>query len=99
MHSKRTMKTKEKIIKILTQAFKTEVLKIVDDSAKHTGHREAEKSGGGHFSVVVVSDDFQGKNLIARHRMIYGALKNEMDGDIHAMAIQSFTLKEYQSRA
>ncbi len=93
------MKTKEKIITILTQTFKTEVLKIVDDSAKHAGHREAEKSGGGHFTVLIVSDDFQEKNLMARHRMIYGALKNEMDGDIHALAIEALTLNEYQSRS
>lgn len=93
------MNTREKIIKKLTQTFDPGMLKVIDDSAKHAGHQEAERSGGGHFTVLIVADDFKGRSLMARHRMIYGALKKEMAEDIHALAIEVFTLKEYQSRS
>jgi len=72
---------------------------VTDDSALHAGHQEAQKSGGGHFTVTIVTNNFEGKGLMARHRLVYGALKEEMGGEIHALVIKAFTLKEYQLRS
>ena len=48
-----------------------------------------------HFNVNVVSDMFQGKNLLDRHRMIYQALDVPMkDGRIHAVELQAKTTDE-----
>ena len=48
-----------------------------------------------HFNVQVVSDMFQGKNLLDRHRMIYQALDEPMkDGRIHAVELQAKTNDE-----
>jgi len=45
-----------------------------------------------HFSIRVVSDLFKGKNLMDRHRLIYGALSEPMkDGRIHALEIKAET--------
>ena len=45
-----------------------------------------------HFSIKVVSDHFKGKNLMDRHRMVYGALDEPMkDGRIHALEIKAET--------
>jgi stress-induced morphogen len=45
-----------------------------------------------HFSIRVVSDAFKGKNLLDRHRMVYGALAEPMkDGRIHALEIKAET--------
>lgn len=45
-----------------------------------------------HFSIRVVSDLFKTKNLLERHRMIYGALDEPMkDGRIHALEIKAET--------
>lgn len=45
-----------------------------------------------HFSIKVVSDHFKGKNLMDRHRMVYGALDAPMkDGRIHALEIKAET--------
>jgi len=45
-----------------------------------------------HFSIRVVSDLFKGKNLMDRHRLIYGALGEPMkDGRIHALEIKAET--------
>ena len=60
-------------------------LDIEDDSHRHAGHAGAK--GGGHYRVYVVSAKFSGRTLIARHRMIYEALAEQMKGDIHALSI------------
>jgi len=65
-------------------------LEIVDDSAKHAGHAGA-RSGGGHFNVSIVSDEFEGKSLIQRHRMVYDALGDAMQKEIHALSINART--------
>ena len=45
-----------------------------------------------HFSVCVVSDAFQGKSLLDRHRLVYEALAEPMkDGRIHALEIKADT--------
>lgn len=45
-----------------------------------------------HFSIRVVSDLFNGKNLLDRHRLIYNALNEPMkDGRIHALEIKAET--------
>lgn len=60
-------------------------LDIEDDSHRHAGHVGAK--GGGHYRVFVVSAKFSGRSLIARHRMVYEALAEQMKGDIHALSI------------
>lgn len=60
-------------------------LDIEDDSHRHAGHAGAK--GGGHYRVFVVSEKFSGRTLIARHRMIYEALAEQMKDDIHALSI------------
>jgi BolA family transcriptional regulator, general stress-responsive regulator len=65
-------------------------LEVIDDSHKHVGH-EGARDGRGHFSVVVVSDAFAGKLPLARHRMVYAAVGNLMETDIHALAVKALT--------
>jgi acid stress-induced BolA-like protein IbaG/YrbA len=51
-----------------------------------------------HFAATVVTSAFEGKRLIQRHQMIYGALGDKMGGDIHALSIQAFTPQEWAER-
>lgn len=53
---------------------------------------------GVHFEALVVSDDFADKATLARHRIVYATLGQAMGGAIHALALQTLTPKEYQSR-
>ena len=62
-------------------------LELIDDSHLHAGHAGA-RAGGGHYRLSIVSDVFQGKNTVARHRIIYDALGELMRNEIHALAIQ-----------
>lgn len=68
-------------------------IEIIDESAKHAGHAGA-RSGGGHFIVEIVSDAFQGKSLIQRHRLVYDALGDAMRSEIHALSIKAHTPAE-----
>lgn len=74
----------------LTQALAPDQIDVQDDSAQHAGHAGAQ-SGGGHYTVVIVSSRFTGKSLVERHRMIYDALGEAMRHDIHALVIRAKT--------
>jgi BolA family transcriptional regulator, general stress-responsive regulator len=60
-------------------------LEIQDDSAMHAGH--AGNTGGGHFTVKIVSSQFSQKSQIMRHRLIYQALFDLIPQQIHAISI------------
>jgi len=68
-------------------------LDIRDDSRKHAGHAGA-RDGRGHFSVHLVSARFEGLPPLRRHRLVYDALGQLMETDIHAVAIQARTPAE-----
>ena len=60
-------------------------LEIQDDSALHAGH--AGNTGGGHYSITIVSSQFSQKSQIMRHRLIYQALTDLIPQQIHAISI------------
>lgn len=82
----------ERIRTRLAEAFAPVSLDIGDDSALHAGHAGA--GGGGHYTVDIVAAAFEGKNTVARHRMIYTILDDMMKGEIHALAIRAQTAAE-----
>ncbi len=71
-------------------------LDIQDDSALHAGH--AGNTGGGHYTVVIVSDVFTNLPLIKRHRIVYDTVGDLMDQAIHALSIQAKTPAEFASK-
>lgn len=74
--------------RLLEEAFTPEALEILDESHKHAGHAGA-KSGMGHFDVMIVAAAFTGQGLLQRHRMVYDALGDMMQTDIHALSISA----------
>lgn len=68
-------------------------LQIIDESHQHAGHAGA-RDGGGHYMLSIVSTHFIGKNMVARHRMVYSALGKMMKHDIHALTIVAYTPTE-----
>jgi acid stress-induced BolA-like protein IbaG/YrbA len=57
---------------------------------------EAQVTGDGtHFEAVIISDAFEGKNTLARHRMVYGALGDAMQSAIHALSMRTLTKAEW----
>ena len=78
----------EAIRRRLADAFHPSVLDVEDESHRHVGHAGA-RDGRGHFRVRVVSTAFAGKAPLARHRLVYAALGDLMQTDIHALAIDA----------
>jgi len=64
-------------------------LEVVDESADHAGHAGANGTGfGTHFRVRIGSALFDGKTRVQRHRLVYDALRDFIDGGLHALAIE-----------
>ena len=42
---------------------------------------------GDHYAATVVSEAFRGKSRVQQHQMVYGALKGQMGGVLHALAL------------
>jgi BolA family transcriptional regulator, general stress-responsive regulator len=68
------------------QALEPLDLEIVDDSALHAGHPGA-AAGGGHYTLRLVSARFTGATRIGRHRLVYDALADLMQREVHALAM------------
>ena len=79
----------------LTETFSAQHVEVIDDSWMHAGH--AGSGGGSHLTVVVVSDQFEGKMGLDRHRAVQKALKEEMQTSIHALIIKPFTPTEFEA--
>jgi len=70
----------------LAQALAPTRLELIDDSHQHAGHVGARQ--GGHFTVRIGAPGFAGKRPLECHRMIYAALGELMQTDIHALSIE-----------
>jgi stress-induced morphogen len=44
---------------------------------------------GDHYAATVVSESFRGKSRVQQHQIVYDALKSEMGGKLHALALQT----------
>jgi BolA protein len=73
----------------LTAAFSPSRLDVQDDSARHHGHAGARPGGESHFNVVIESAAFQGAAKVARQRMVYQALSEELAGPVHALSVKA----------
>lgn len=86
----------ERIESRLRAALDPVQLRIKDQSHLHAGHAGA-REGLGHFDAYIVSEAFSGKNPIQRHRIVYEALGDLMQTDIHALSIRAQTPDELKA--
>lgn len=70
----------------LQTRFQPLALEIHDDGAQHRGHVH---EGHGHYSVQIIATAFASKSRLERHRMIYAALGDLCQADIHALSIRA----------
>jgi BolA protein len=73
----------------LTDAFQPTRLEIEDDSDRHSGHAGTREGGESHFNVVIESQAFAGAPKVARQRMVYRALADELAGPVHALSVKA----------
>jgi BolA protein len=79
----------EEAMRARLAALSPSVLELQDESAQHAGHAGSRPSGGSHWQLTIVSEAFRGRNPVARHRMVYEALGDLMERDIHALRIDA----------
>ncbi|MDB5445693.1 MAG: stress-induced morphogen [Phenylobacterium sp.] len=73
----------------LTAAFQPTRLEVEDDSARHHGHAGAREGGESHFNVLIEAAAFEGAAKVARQRMVYRALAEELAGPVHALSLRA----------
>ena len=78
----------------LASALAPVSVEVEDESRHHEGHAGHRPGGQSHFRVYIVSDAFEGKSRVQRHRMINDALAEELAGRVHALAIHASTPAE-----
>lgn len=84
------MTAEERIRAKLTEALHPTRLEIVNESAKHAGHRSSPGTGESHFRVLIVAGAFTGKSRIERHRLVNAALGDDVGKRIHALALATY---------
>jgi BolA protein len=85
--------SREAIDAALRAALTPDHLEVRDDSHLHAGHAGARE--GRHFSVRITSAQFAGCTRVARHRLVYDALRSLMPAGIHALAIEAHAPGEH----
>ena len=88
------MTTQDTIYSKLSHALSPIHLEVVNESHKHNVPPGSES----HFKVIVVSAQFQGKALIARHRSINNLLADELNSGVHALSLHTTTPSEWEAR-
>ena len=69
-------------------------LEVINESHQHNVPPGSES----HFKVVIVSPDFEGKRQVARHQIVYKLLADELQNQIHALALHTYTEAEWRER-
>lgn len=75
----------------LNDALTPSHLEVINESYMHNVPEGAES----HFKVIIVSEQFNGERLLARHRLVNAALADELSGGIHALSMHTRTPEEW----
>jgi BolA family transcriptional regulator, general stress-responsive regulator len=78
----------------LSRRFAPARLAIVDESHRHAGHAGARPEGETHFAVTIVSATFAGLGRVARQRLIYETLADEIGNPVHALSLTTLAPDE-----
>ena len=84
----------ETIRRKLTERLAPSQLEVVDESHRHAGHAGARPEGETHFAVTIVAAAFAGLNRVARQRLVYGLLADELSGRVHALSLTTLAPDE-----
>jgi BolA protein len=89
MNSRKTGPVASEMLARLNSALSPTRIELTDDSEQHRGHGGYNPAGESHFSLLIESPQFEGKNRVQRQRLIYAALGDLMDSRVHALSIRA----------
>ncbi|CDG89856.1 transcriptional regulator BolA [Xenorhabdus bovienii] len=75
----------------LQAAFKPSHLEVIDESYRHNVPAGSES----HFKIIVISNEFVDQRVLSRHRSVYSVLAKELEEGVHALALHTYTEKEW----
>ena len=90
------MNRKTKIEKMINKIFQPYYFSVKDVSEQHRGHQSFKENVESHFELIIVSEKFENRNKILRHRMINEGLQKEFQSDLHSVTINAHTIDEYK---
>jgi acid stress-induced BolA-like protein IbaG/YrbA len=73
-----------------------ELKKVIEDGIPSA--EVAVQGDGDHFEATIVSEAFAGKSMVQQHQMVYAALGDLMQGDVHALSFRTFTPQEWNKQ-
>lgn len=88
------MAMQQQIESKVTAALAPTWLEVINESFMHRVAPGAES----HFKLVIVSEQFAGLRLLARHRLVNALLASELAGGVHALALHTYTPEEWQDK-
>ncbi len=88
------MSVQQTIVDKLNQYFTPNFIEVLNESHMHNVPANSET----HFKVTLVSDAFDGKRLIQRHRAVNEVLADELAGPVHALALHTYTQEDWSKK-
>lgn len=88
------MIVQQEIQQLLTEQFSPAHLEVANESDQHSVPANSET----HFRVVLVSEAFASLRKVARHQRVYGALSAQLEGPVHALALHTYSVEEWEVR-
>ena len=74
----------------LEQSLAPSQMTLTDDSESHRGHGGYRGEGGeSHFTLQIESAAFAGLSRVSRQRLVYRALGELMQAQVHALAMET----------
>jgi BolA protein len=89
MNAQTTGPVATEMLRRLNSALSPTKIDLTDDSERHRGHGGYNPAGESHFSLVIESAAFAGKNRVERQRLVYAALGDLMHSRVHALSIRA----------
>ena len=88
------MSVKNTLVEKLLATFQPDHLDVVNESHMHSVPPGSET----HFKLVIVSEQFASMRAVARHQAVYKALAEELQNGVHALALHTYSVAEWQAR-
>ena len=87
------MEVASQIREKLNTACQPAHVELINESHMHAG-----PATDSHFKLVMVADCFDGLPPVKRHQLVYRALRDELAGPVHALALHLYTPSEWQAQ-
>ena len=84
---------RENILSKIKEELNPSFLEVIDESHLHANHNPDAKNGGTHFKITVISNFFEGKSKVEKHRIIHQILDYELKNGLHALTLELSHIK------